>query len=206
MGEPGHERHRRAEPILTSRSVLVPRIRAERIIVSRTDHIGDVVLTLPMVGILRREYPSSEIVFLGRSYTAAAVEACEHVDRFLAWDDVAQSGRKAQAALLRDQRADVIIHVYPNREIAAAARVARIPTRVGTSHRSYHLWNCNKWVGFSRRRSDLHEAQLNVKLLLPFGVRSVPVARRSRQKGRHRLRPRPPVLASVPVSCRPGAS
>jgi ADP-heptose:LPS heptosyltransferase len=150
-------------------------MRAERVIVSRTDHIGDVVLTLPMVGILRQHYPLLEILFLGRSYTRAAVECCEHVDRFLAWDEVAGSAMSTQAAFLRDQGADVIIHVYPQREIAAAARMGRIANRVGTSHRAFHLWNCNRWVNFTRRKSDLHESQLNVKLLRPLGIRSVPM-------------------------------
>jgi heptosyltransferase-3 len=150
-------------------------MKAEKIIVSRTDHIGDVVLTLPMVGILRRYYPSAEIVFLGNSYTQAAIDACEHTDGFLAWDAVAQLGKKAQKAFLQDQEADAIIHVYPRREIAAAARAAGIPCRIGTSHRSYHLWSCNKWIHFTRRKSDLHESQLNVKLLKPLGVRFVPM-------------------------------
>lgn len=63
-------------------------MRASRIIVSRTDNVGDVVLALPMVGILREHLPSSDILFLGRSYTRAVIESCEHVDGFLNWDDV----------------------------------------------------------------------------------------------------------------------
>ncbi len=149
-------------------------MRAERIIVSRTDHIGDVILTLPMVGILRQHYPSSRITFLGRSYTRAVIEACEYVDEFLAWDEAANKGRRGRADYLRHPRADVIIHVYPEHGIATAAKTARIPNRIGTSHRLYHLWTCNRRVDFTRRGSDLHEAQLNVKLLQPLGIDSIP--------------------------------
>lgn len=152
-------------------------MKAKRIIVSRVDNIGDVVLTLPMVGILKRYFASTDIVFLGRDYTRAVVECCEHVDRFLSWDDVAQAPPPVQADFLRQQRADVMIHVFPRRAIGAAARRAGIPIRIGSGRRGHHVWNCNRRLWFSRRKSDLHEAQLNVKLLEPLGIRFVPLLR-----------------------------
>ncbi len=149
-------------------------MKASRIIVSRTDNVGDVVLALPMVGILREHLPSSDILFLGRSYTRAVIESCEHVDGFLNWDDVSTQDGEVQAAFLREQDADVIIHVFPHQAIAAAARRARIPSRIGSARRGHHLLNCNRRVNFTRRKSDLHEAQLNVKLLQPLGFKNVP--------------------------------
>ena len=149
-------------------------MRADRVIISRTDNIGDVVLTLPMVGILRRCRPDAEILFLGRGYTRPVIESCVHVDALLDWDEVADGSAAEQTEFLARARADTIIHVLPQKDIAAAARRARIPQRIGTSHRLFHLWNCNHRVHFTRRRSDLHEAQLDVKLLRPFGVREVP--------------------------------
>ena len=173
-------------------------MKADRIIVSRTDHIGDVVLTLPMVGMLKRKYPSSRIVFLGRSYTQAVIEACDHVDEFLAWDAAAEQSKKAKAAFLEAQKADVIIHVYPDYEIAAAARRARVPNRIGTSHRMYHLWTCNRRVDFTRRRSELHEAQLNMKLLQPLGIASIPtLSELSELYGLTKLQPPPTELAAL---------
>lgn len=52
------------------------------------------------------------------------------------------------------------------------ASKAKIPSRIGTSGRFFHLLNCNRKVVFSRRKSDLHEAQLNLKLLAPLGINS----------------------------------
>ncbi|NJO90276.1 MAG: glycosyltransferase family 9 protein [Chloroflexia bacterium] len=40
--------------------------------------------------------------------------------------------------------------------------------RIGTSHRWSHFLYCNKRVNFGRKRSYLHEAQLNIKLLKPL--------------------------------------
>jgi len=58
--------------------------------------------------------------------------------------------------------ADAIVHVFPDRAIAQAARRAGIPLRIGTSRRWYHRLTCNRLVPLSRKHSDLHEAELNV--------------------------------------------
>lgn len=134
-----------------------------RILVSRTDRIGDVVLTLPLCALLR-ERLGAEVVALGRAYTRPVLEASPHVDEVLDWDEVAQAGSAAQRDFLAAARADVIVHVFPRREIARAARAAGIRTRIGTSHRLYHWLTCNVLEHFSRRASPLHEAQLNVRL------------------------------------------
>ncbi len=144
-----------------------------RILLSRTDSIGDVILTLPMAGILKEAYPDCEIVFIGRSYTRDVVQLSTHVDAFINWDDFASQNRHRQKEALKAVGADWIIHVFPNKHIARAARSAGIPFRVGTSHRAYHWRTCNRPVHFSRRKSELHEAQLNCKLLAPLHV-SVP--------------------------------
>jgi ADP-heptose:LPS heptosyltransferase len=54
--------------------------------------------------------------------------------------------------------------------VAQWAKAAGIPRRIGTSHRWWHWTTCNERVTFSRKRSALHEAQLNIRLLAPFGI------------------------------------
>jgi ADP-heptose:LPS heptosyltransferase len=55
--------------------------------------------------------------------------------------------------------------------VAELAKKAKIKKRLATSHRLYNLWTCNRFVHFSRRKSDLHEAQLNLKMLTPLGIK-----------------------------------
>jgi ADP-heptose:LPS heptosyltransferase len=66
--------------------------------------------------------------------------------------------------MLKEANADLIIHVFPRKEIARLAKKAGIPYRLGTTNRLYHWGTCNKLVRLSRRKSDLHEAQLNCNL------------------------------------------
>jgi ADP-heptose:LPS heptosyltransferase len=68
-------------------------------------------------------------------------------------------------------QADVILHVFPVKEIQKLAKLAKIPVRIGTSHRWYSWLYCNKFIHYSRKKSNLHEAQLNLKLLEPLGIK-----------------------------------
>lgn len=129
------------------------------IILSRTDSIGDVVLTLPMAGYIKKYFPKSKIIFLGRNYTKDVVALSEHVDEFISWDE-----RKELP------KADVIVHVFPVKEIAKAAKKAGIALRVGTTNRLFHWGNCNKLIRLSRKNSPFHESQLNLKLLEFLGI------------------------------------
>jgi ADP-heptose:LPS heptosyltransferase len=142
----------------------------KNIIISRTDSIGDVILTLPLCGILKSEFPDAKIFFLAKDYVKDVVESSVYVHRFVSYDQLIHISEKEQIDFLKKLNADLIIHVFPNKKIAKIAKKAKIPVRIGTSHRLFHLFTCNKKVKFSRRKSDLHEAQLNTKLLLPLKI------------------------------------
>ncbi|PLW93406.1 MAG: glycosyl transferase family 9 [Marinilabiliales bacterium] len=145
-------------------------LNEKHIIISRTDSIGDVILTLPMAGFLKKKFPDCKITFLGQDYTKDVVYTSSAVDSFVSLDEMKDS----PVQLLESLYADVIIHVFPRKEVAKAAKKAGIPVRIGTSHRSFHRLTCNKRPNFTRRRSDLHEAQLNFKLLAPLGIVDIP--------------------------------
>lgn len=147
-------------------------MRRGTFIISRTDAIGDVVLTLPVAGVLRSLYPDARILFLGRSYTKDIIAACGHIDGFLNWDEwrVMPVGEAAMA--MAATGADCIIHVFPDKAIARVAKKARIAERIGTTNRIYHWRYCNVLVRLSRRNSPYHEAQLNLRLLSPLGGRN----------------------------------
>ena len=143
----------------------------DKIIISRTDSIGDVILTLPLCVWLKKQFPQTELVFLGRTYTKDIIACFDVVDTFLNFDDFSSLPTSERIARLK---ADCIIHVFPNREIAALSKKAKIPMRIGTAHRIFHLLTCNYRLNFSRKRSLLHESQLNFELLKPLGFNETP--------------------------------
>ncbi len=124
-----------------------------------------------MAGILKQEFPDSTIIFLGKKYTKPIIDACEYIDEFIDWDEIKmriESGKwRMDSEILK---ADIILHVFPVKQIQKLAKKTKIPLRIGTSHRVYSWLYCNKLVHYSRKKSNFHEAQLNLKLLKPLGI------------------------------------
>ncbi|MFN4123508.1 MAG: glycosyltransferase family 9 protein [Flavobacteriales bacterium] len=136
-----------------------------RIMISRTDAIGDVILTLPLAGFLKKVNADNYIIFIGRTYTRAVIAACADVDEFIDLDELLNMSREAALSIVKQKAADTILHVFPNKILAGLAQKAGIKNRVGTSHRVFHWFTCNKLVNLGRKNSDLHETELNFKLL-----------------------------------------
>lgn len=145
----------------------------KHIVISRTDSIGDVILTLPMCGVLKSIFPDVKITFLGKSYTESIINCSIFVDAFINWDELEQLELDRQIKLVQELDADSIIHVFPKKEIGKLFKKAKVKNRVGTSHRLHHFLTCNFRPSFTRKNSDLHESQLNIKLLKPFGINTI---------------------------------
>ena len=41
----------------------------KNILIVRTDRIGDLILTLPLAGLIKKQYPDARVSFLVREYT-----------------------------------------------------------------------------------------------------------------------------------------
>lgn len=149
-------------------------LNGKTVIISRTDSIGDVMLTLPICAWLKSQLPDVRIIFLGKGYTKSIVESYDLVDRFEDWNHYLNVPKADKIQDFRALKADAIIHVFPDKEIASLAKKAKVPVRIGTSHRSYHLLTCTHRPNFTRRKSNLHEAQLNHELLRPIGLKELP--------------------------------
>ena len=72
------------------------------------------------------------------------------VDQFEDWNDYINTPKTDKIQQFRSLKADAIVHIFANKEIASIARKAKIPIRVGTSHKAYHLLTCT-------HRINLHE-------------------------------------------------
>lgn len=135
------------------------------VLISRTDSIGDVVLTLPLAKLLKDRFPEMSIAFLGKSYTRAVIESCSYIDEFIDVTDFLE-----KTVTIGSKTIESILHVFPQKAIAKRAVTLGVPIRIGTTNRLYHWMTCNRLVHLSRKNSPLHEAQLNAKLLRAFGI------------------------------------
>lgn len=142
----------------------------KHILISRIDNIGDVTLTLPMAGILKERFPNVKITFLCREYARGIVEQCSYVDAFYNWDELSTLSTSNAIKDIKAHQFDVIIHALPRKKVAVLMRKAGVKYRVSPSSRLYYWLTCNKRVSFSRKKSHLHEAQINLNLLKPLNI------------------------------------
>jgi len=143
-------------------------------LISRTDNIGDVILTLPMAGYIKKYFTDTTIIFLCKTYTKPIIECCKNIDVIIEWDKIETLTFSEQVKFFKKLNIDVIFHVFPNKQISKLAYKAKIQYRIGTFRKFYHLFNVNKHVNFGRKKSKLHESQLNFNLLKPIGLRQIP--------------------------------
>jgi heptosyltransferase-3 len=146
----------------------------QRILISRTDSIGDVMLTLPMCFYIKSTFPEATVLFLGKSYTKDIIEKCPYVDQFINSDDFQTASKAEIVAFIAGLKVDTVVFALPDKRWMELFYAAKVPKRIATGHR-LQSW---KWATdrpmFGRKNSDLHEAQLNIKLLRPLGVQVQP--------------------------------
>lgn len=144
---------------------------SKHILISRTDGIGDVILTLPMAKHIKDAFPEVKVSFLGRSYTQAVIEGCLFVDTYLNWDELEKLPSEQAVKRLQELQIDTVLHVFPRKEVVELAKNAKIGTRVATARRWHTFSRVNKPLWYSRKKSNLHESQLNLKMLSALGIR-----------------------------------
>ncbi|MCB0722761.1 MAG: glycosyltransferase family 9 protein [Ignavibacteriae bacterium] len=134
----------------------------KNILVSRTDRIGDVVLTLPLVSECKRNFRNAKIWFLVSEYIRDLIEGYPDVDELVFKESFNSGGDLRQ--FLKSAEIDLIIHAYPRPDISLAAFRAGIENRVGTSSRWYSF-AYNHRVAQHRSECKQSEMDYNLDLL-----------------------------------------
>ncbi|HTA76123.1 MAG TPA: glycosyltransferase family 9 protein [bacterium] len=139
------------------------------ILVSRTDKIGDLILSLPVFQSLRKAFPNARITALVSAYAKEVVQGHPAIDSVELYDP--REGVGPTLERFKQLNPDVFIALYPRPKLALAARLAKIPIRIGTAFRWYSFL-FNPRVNMRRRFGDRHEVEYNLHLLSPLGVTS----------------------------------
>ncbi len=164
-----------------------------RILIVRTDRLGDVVLTLPMARAIKHASPASHVAFLAREYTRPIVERSPDVDEILAAEP--ELPIRKLIAIFRGAKAGVAFFPSPRFRLVLAAWIARIPKRVGTGYRWYSLLFTHR-IFEHRKTAERHEAEFNIRMLSVLGI-SVPEISRLEEGALLTIRLRNPERAAV---------
>lgn len=142
----------------------------QKILVIRTDRIGDVVLTLPVAAVIKKHLPESYLGFLTRNYTFPLTEKHKYIDRPLILE-----GKKGKAGffrlirMLRREKFDTALVVSPSFKIALVTLLSGIKGRIGTGYRWYSFL-FNKKVYEHRKDAHKHELEYNISMLSKLDI------------------------------------
>ncbi|MDG2195674.1 MAG: glycosyltransferase family 9 protein [SAR324 cluster bacterium] len=142
-----------------------------KILLIRTDRIGDTLLTLPVVKPIKEKWPDCQIDFLARKYTHPILKNVKEISQILNYDhEGAHRGIRGHQRLaneIQQQEYDSAILFYPRFGLTFALWRADVPRRIGTSHRWYSFLLTDR-VHQSRRECLKHEVEYNLDLLEPI--------------------------------------
>jgi ADP-heptose:LPS heptosyltransferase len=137
----------------------------ERILLVRTDRLGDVVLTLPMLPVLRAAFPRAHIAMLLTKYTGEIVKGNPYVDELIWYGDEGDVVPfRTMVQEIRKRRFDAVIVARPTPRLAWLMYRAGIPLRIGTGYRYYSVL-FNRRVYEHRSDAKRHEVEYNLNLL-----------------------------------------
>ncbi len=134
----------------------------KNIIISRTDKIGDLVLSIPSFVAIRNMYKDATIHALVREYNAPIVQNLSCIDNIISIDSYDD---KELLQKIKDINADLFIALYSDKKTLNLAKQSKIKYRVGPLSKLKSFFVYNKGVFQKRSLSKQNEAMYNLDLI-----------------------------------------
>ncbi|MDD5116130.1 MAG: lipopolysaccharide heptosyltransferase II [Candidatus Omnitrophica bacterium] len=143
-----------------------------RILIVRTDRIGDVLLSTPVIKALRQKYPQAYISMLVSPYARDIVEGNPYLDEVIIYDKDGKHRSWVRslkfAGYLRKKRFDLAVILHPANRVHILTFLAGIPRRLGYDRKFGFLNNLKR--AHTKQQGLMHEAEYNLDLLKELGV------------------------------------
>ncbi|WP_163470224.1 glycosyltransferase family 9 protein [Fusobacterium sp. IOR10] len=134
----------------------------KRIIVSRTDKIGDLILSIPSFFMIKKMFPEAELIVLVRKYNYEILKNLPYIDRILKIDDYRH---EILLEKIKYFGADVFIALYNDNFISKLAKASKANYRIGPISKLSSFFVFNKGVFQKRSKSIKNEAEYNLDLV-----------------------------------------
>ena len=143
------------------------------ILIVRTDRIGDVVLTTPVIAALRRAYPTSRISIMVTPMTRELVDGNPALDEVIVDDRAGVHngplGFIRLVRLVRSRRYDVALIYHTKKRTNSLFFLAGIPRRIGYHNNKFGFLLTDK-IADTRPRGIKHEVEYCLDLVRYMGV------------------------------------
>ena len=143
----------------------------DKILISRTDKLGDLVLALPFIETFKKRYPNAKVDVMASLYASPILEHNDSINKILrVQNDQLLSNnlyRKDFLQKIKKEKYKIVIVLYPERQISRLYYKAEIPTRIGTAGR-FHSIFFNTRLIHSRKKNIKHESEYNLDFMSFF--------------------------------------
>lgn len=189
-------------------------MKPKRILIVRTDRIGDVALSTPVIKALRDAYPESYIAFMVRPYAREVVEGNPYLDEVVIYDKYGIHSGFISSLLfglgMRKKRFDTAIILHPTNRTHMITFIAGIPNRIGLDKKLPIL--LTKALDDEKFLGQKHELEYTLDILKNIGIEVrdkslyVPVKESNRASVDSKLSQKGVKCSDLLVAIHPGAS
>lgn len=137
------------------------------IIISRTDKIGDLVLSIPAISTVKKMYPKAKLYVMVRKYNVEVVKGYTFIDGVIPIDDYS---KKELYKKLKQINADIFIALYSNKEVLKLAFKSGAPYRIGPLSKPLSFFVYNYGIKQKRSLSIKNEAEYNLDLIKSMDI------------------------------------
>jgi len=144
-----------------------------RILVTRIDRIGDVVLSTPIPREIKKAYPNSFVSVLVRNYTKDIYLNNPHVDEIILYDNEDSSEPKSFWQLVKEIKKFKFTHAFmllPNESLTWIFFFSGITNRIGVGHKLYQFLSFTKYVDRKKYTPLRHEADYCLDMIRKIGI------------------------------------
>ena len=143
-----------------------------RILIIRTDRIGDVILSTPVIRALRRAHPQGYLGMMVRPEHRELVEGNPDLNAVILFDKEGPEknwrGTLAFARRLKEHRFDTAVILHSTNRVILVSWLAGIRRRIGYARRLGPL--LTQKIPYIKKEGDRHELEYNLQLLRLVGV------------------------------------
>lgn len=141
----------------------------KRILIARTDRIGDVVMITPMIREIKKTYPRSFVGALVTSYTSDILLNNPHLNTIIVDDFTEGSFKKVVNELKKHKFTDGLLS-WPMKRAAYQMFLGRVKNRIGVGRKLYEVITFMKSVSRNDYIPLRHEADYCMDLARAIGV------------------------------------
>lgn len=147
-------------------------MKRKRILISRPDRLGDVILSTPLPREIKKAFPDSFVAVLAREYTKDVFLNNPYVDQIIIFEPENKSLKYffKKRKEISEWKFSHALMLLPNERINYLLFFAGIPGRVGVGHKFYQFITFTKYVDRNKYIPLRHEADYCMDLARKIGV------------------------------------